>query len=132
MPTSLSLDAVLDQSVGQVTYNGFYFPPARKAKIEFHPEYSDDGRTVKYIRADITLDFVFVEGMGGPSGLPGTIDNTPDVLSDSLVNLRHRLSKPGQPLFFTVQGIGDFAIQNGVKYDVNNGPRPQIVRWMPY
>lgn len=129
MTLSLDLDAVLDQAVSSVRYNGFYFPPARHSTATFTPEYSDDGRNVKYIRADITLEFVMVEGMGA-SG-PITIEEEPDRLANSFVNLRQRLEQPCQPLYFSAQGVGDFAIQNGIAYDVNNGPRPQVVEWLP-
>src|SRR5262245_49694912 len=107
MPTSLSLDTAAD--VTDVYYNGFYFPPARHASIDFVDDYSDDGRTVKQRRVEMTIDFVLVEGMGGQGPYAG-IDRTPDNLDNSINTMLRRLGEPCQPLSFKTAGLGDFQV----------------------
>ena len=119
-------------NTGQVQYNGFIFPPAVKANVSFTPEYSDDKRTTKYVRADISIEFVLADGMGDTGSF--TYDKT--ALTDTaMLNLRKRLTKPGQHLKFTSQGVGSISIndptQPNFNRDLDNGPQPKVVSWKP-
>lgn len=138
---SIALTPDLDEtnSVANVSYNGFRFPPARHASVSFSPEMSDDGRTVKYIRTDLKIEFIWLPidyllGNGHSTDLHYNIDGLTDT---SFPAIRQRLLSPGQPLHFWNQGVGHFSVNDNAgaslerKYDVNNGPKPKIVSEVP-
>lgn len=132
---SLALRTDLDETAGiaNVAYNGFRFPPGRHASVSFSPEMSDDGRTTKYLRMDIRIEFIWLpmdwvdahqdENQSG-------FDNS-GVTDTNFPALRQRLTAPGQALRFWSQGIGLFSVQEANRFDVNNGPKPRVVSEAP-
>lgn len=133
-PLTLRQDLDETNSVANVSYNGFRFPPARHASVSFSPEMSDDGRTQKYTRMDLRIEFVWVpmQYLGDHISTPGGAGyDTTLTTDDSFPSIRQRLNNPGQHLRFVSQGVGSFSIQDGQYYDVNNGPRPKVISETP-
>lgn len=135
MPTtnSLYLDITQDKTAGlaNVVYNGFRFPLGRHSSVSFSPEMSDDGRTVKYLRADIRIEFVWVDRDGSENVTTPQFNYLGRNTDLTFPALRQALSNPGQPLRFVAEGVGDFRIQENGYYDVNNGPKPKVVSAVP-
>lgn len=135
MTTPLSLSPSVDETGGiaNVAYNGFRFPLMRHAKVSFSPEMSDDGRTTKYVRMDLSIEFIYVPTDTHDEHLT-TYSYNKAVTTDGASYfplLRQALTNPGQELRFQSQGIGQFSIQDGTRFDVNNGPKPRIVSEIP-
>jgi len=130
MANSLNLNPLLDETsnIANVSYNGFRFPLARHAKVTFSPETSDDGRTTKYIRMDLEIEFVWVPlELDTDAHLTDYGYNAAATTDATFTNLRARLSEQGQKLRFWSQGVGNISVQDGDNYDVNNGPKPKVV-----
>lgn len=132
---SIALTPGLDETnnIANVSYNGFRFPPARHASVSFSPEMSDDGRTVKYIKTELKIEFVWLPmdyllSNGHSTDLHYNINGSTDT---SFAAIRQRLLSPGQPLHFWNQGVGQFSVNEIGRYDVNNGPKPKIVSEVP-
>jgi len=122
-----------------ISYNGFVFPAQTKSKVTVVQEYTKDQRSVKYLTIAITVEAIitpFSETVVPGAGNPGiTID-------DDMESIKERLSQPCQILSFNLQGFGNFFVQgvpshlSGISqgdsvFDVDYGPRPQVLDWEP-
>lgn len=113
--------------VADIIYNGFVFPPVINARATIVPEYDKTNRSVKYLTIALTISGVITQyDQSAPSS--GTATATIDRHMDAI---RYRLSQPCQPLTFKLQGFGTFNIQQGTMYDVDYGPKPQVLDWAP-
>lgn len=111
--------------VADVIYNGFTFPPVLNARGTIVPEYDRTQRTVKYLTIAITISGIITQyDRAAPTDGNGTIDPNMDAIRD-------RLCQPCQPLIFKLQGFGTFHIQQGATFDVDYGPKPQVLDWHP-
>lgn len=111
--------------VADVIYNGFVFPPVLNARGTVVPEYDRTGRTIKYLTVAITISGIITQyDRAAPSAGNATIDPNMD-------SIRARLCQPCQPLTFKLQGFGTFNIQQGSTFDVDFGPKPQVLDWNP-
>lgn len=126
--------------VGTVSYNNFEFPPAKQCTASFQPVYDDSGRTVMYLQMELSINFYLFKGFAGgnPPGIgdltytpPTSVGDEENTVDGDFVIVRQRLSEPSQTLNFTLQGIGSFHVQDGSIWDVDNGPKPQVVAWRP-
>ena len=127
-------------SVGNVSYNGFTFPAARKASANVEAIYDTTGRSIKYHKITIELDTVIVQGMqidGATlsSDIPTVVSTNPLADTDvDLESIRQRLLQPGQALLFDLQGFGTVAVNsthaNNLD-DRNYGPKPSVLSWTP-
>lgn len=118
-------------SGSEISYNGFVFPPTVRAKATVVPEYSKDKRTVKFHQVIITVECYITQYDIDAFAVTSTPErNTIDAQMD---DIKTRLMQPCQPLKFTLQGFGDFHVNttDGNFYDVNYGPKPQVVEWEP-
>ena len=133
--------------IGTLKYNRFTFPPVRKSSGKFEPVYDSSGRVLKYIKGTITVETVVFPGCVDPA-VSGVIPrrsaasviesaiNTPLNTTDvALTYLRYALLEPAQELVIEWQGCGGIHLNDfngtGVR-DVNNGPKPQLLKWTPY
>jgi hypothetical protein len=133
---------------GQVTYNGFNFPPALNSSAQCTPVYDDTDRSIMYMLYNFRIEFIVnlaevsTYGDGTINANPvldsaGNNDNRKDRSIDlSMEWLRRRLTQPGRTLHIKDIGIGPDLIVNdsnqGLKYwDVNWGPKPKMVEWQP-
>ncbi len=120
-----------------VSYNGFVFPPHLKSDGTVVQEYDSSGRTVKNLLIVITVKFILT-----PYGITGGIGEGPTT-DDQMRSIRERLSQNGQALSFILQGFGPFYINGlptsgapvvagqSILYDVDYGPKTQVVGWKP-
>jgi hypothetical protein len=140
MATPIAVDS--GTLVGSVRYNGFRFPPARKATASFEPVYDDANRVMKYLRASLHVEFWLFPGAAdsitgayaySTTNLATSVGDVADAhtVDSTFEIVRQRLSEPGQPLYFTTQGLGTFSVQDGFTSDVDNGPKPKMVTWRP-
>lgn len=143
-----------DFVVGTLYYNGVNFPPARKMKATYEPVYDSSKRVVKYVQGSVTIECMMYPGFledpvafpggGGAYALPyhiaggvstitsGGNDTTMDT---TMATIRHRLAQPCQWLKIDSQGFGSINLNSPSApspKDVNNGPKPKIVKWTPY
>lgn len=122
-----------------VSYNGFVFPPQTKCKVTVVQEYTKDQRAVKYLTVALTIEAIITPY--SETVVPGA--NSPGItLDDDMESIKERLSQPCQILSFNLQGFGNFFVQ-GVPshvsgyslgdsvFDVDYGPRPQVLDWEP-
>ena len=133
--------------LGQVSYNGFLFPPALNSSVNCQPVYDDSGRSIMYMAYSIRIEFIVdldhvgTLGEGGSEnsayptgGSKGTIDN-------QIAYLRRRLCQPGRTLHIAKLGLGpDLFInepnastspQPSNLWDVTWGPKPKSITWQP-
>lgn len=103
-------------AVGILDYNGVRWDSLHRSKMSAKPEYTECGRIVKWVQ--YTLE---VSGwLGGSVALDTTLED-----------YRVRLTKPAQTLFFTSKGFGDLMVNRvGPPYDVNWGPKPELLSWV--
>jgi len=153
LPLSRDADAFY---VGEVSYNGVKFPPAIHSKARFSPVYDDSGRISKYVRGTLLIEaYLFPGCLETPTSFAGAQGSTADIqvpyhpapglaaLTDgsnndvttdtTMLEVRHRLCEPCQRLSFSYQGSGR-VILNDPRYgqlDVDNGPKPKEVSWIP-
>jgi len=105
-------------TVGNIIYNGVEFGSLHKSEVSATPEYDESGRVVKWVRYTIKVD----AWIG--ANLP---------VDTELENIRVKLTKPGQTLFYNGKGFGNNFIVNrvGPPFDVNWGPKPTLLTWRP-
>ena len=133
---------------GQVTYNGFNFPPALNSSAQCTPVYDDTDRSIMYMLYNFRIEFIVnlaeVSTYGDATinanpvlDSAGDNDNRKERSIDlSIEWLRRRLTQPGRTLHIKDIGIGPDLIVNdsnqSLKYwDVNWGPKPKMVEWQP-
>lgn len=137
----MSIDHHDQFDLGQVTYNGFLFPPALNSSVQCTPVYDDTDRSLMYmmyrIRVEFIIDLDHVGKLGEAAGenvakdtgaSKGSIDN-------QIAHLRRQLCQVGRKLHIANIGLGpdlyinDPAI-NSV-WDVTWGPKPRVISWKP-
>jgi hypothetical protein len=120
-----------------VSYNGFVFPPQIQAKATVVPEYNDAKTSIKWYTIVLSIEaYITQYDVDDFAAANPTIDPQMD-------NIRARLMQPCQALSFTLQGFGTVAVQapsetffpsaaqSQFVYDVNYGPKPQVLEWSP-
>lgn len=144
-----------DFVVGNLYYNGVNFPPSRKMKGTYEPVYDDSGRIAKYLKGKIEVECILFPGcLEDPAVLAGsspseyvlpyrraqsvsavTDGTSKDATTDTTLDeIRKRLSEPCQWLKIDKQGAGYVNLNDPTGLspkDVNNGPKPQNIRWSP-
>lgn len=128
-----------DAWVSEISYNGVRFPPALHSTAEFSPVYDDSGRIAKYIRVVINVEAYLFNGFteAPVSGVlpyhnPSYVTDTASTTDNTMKTVRRRLSEPCQQLTFTYQGAGNVTLNGPTSpRDVDNGPKPKIVKWQP-
>lgn len=133
---------------GQVTYNGFNFPPALNSSAQCTPVYDDTNRSIMYMLYSFRIEFIVnlaeVNTYGDSAiGTSDIADSNGDILSRRAASidlsvewLRRRLSQPGRALHIEDIGIGPDLIINDPSssqsyWDVMWGPKPKMVDWQP-
>lgn len=128
-PAAPYLDAAM--RVGNVSYNGFRFPPAIASKVQIEPVYESSGRVPKWFKHTLTIEFLIVPNFSptGDSFCGSSVDTNVEAA-------KRVLSVPGGTLVFSLQGLGaatqDTASQEYVitaAKDMNFGPRPMLWTW---
>ena len=104
--------------VGPANYNGFNFGQNVKSVVASRFEYDAADRTVVATVHSITLKTQVAVAVGS------TTDAT-------ILDMRRRLSKPGQILTFSGNGLGGFTINVVSPLDVRWGPKPRSLKLMP-
>lgn len=147
-----------------VEYNGWKFPPCIRATASIDPMYDDSGRMLKYQRFKIKVAFYLFHGLNLGTGtaaspspssalygtytrsshLPSGVNDSTKTTDAEMDYVRKRLQEPGQPFYFSAQGIGTFLVNvpqsatvnlsatpSYLTYDVDNGPKPNVITWRP-
>lgn len=118
---------------GPVSYNGFTFPPALRSSVTVVPEYSEAETTLRYLTVALQIEFIFtdptipVHQIGDPSKEAENRDS----IALMMPTIIKRLTTPGQALEFKAQGFGNFTVNAGTVFDVDYGPKPQVVEYEP-
>ena len=101
----------------RLSYQGYRFT-VYKSEISGKPEKNDSGRSVKWMRWDITV-----------TGLVYTKGN--DESTDrELQEMRKKLSRNCGKLEYSRKGFGDFVINAGRVWDANYGPKVQLFNFV--
>ena len=122
-------------SAGNVSYNGFKFPPALKSRVTVVPEYDEAGRTMKYMTIAISIEFITTDPTVPPSDVDG--DTTYKGRMDNMMgSLYATLSQPCQPLHLELIGLGNISVNDlsagaDNKEDIDYGPKPQVIEIEP-
>lgn len=120
---------------GQISYNGYHFPPAINSRVTVVPEYDASERVVKWLTIAIEIRFIMTDPEIAPQnvGAPGTLGQ---IQYSAMRSLIARLGQPGQALYFDAQGLGarfrvnDQGDQSSIK-DLDFGPKPQVTELQP-
>ena len=113
-----------------IRYNGLDFPPHSRIKVSTRPEYSADGRHLKYrhyivtIESTWTAEDFFLQAPSGQALASG------DPLESQMLFVRRLLTEPRKDFYLTDQGFGDFNPVTSMD-DQNFGPKPQELLWEP-
>lgn len=102
---------------GTLEYNGIRFL-VYSSKMSGEPVYDDAGRMVKWVAWTVEVEAFVNEGPGV------TTDAT-------LKTMRQKLTQPGAILRYDDKGFGAFVINEGVVQDVNWGPKPKLMSYVP-
>lgn len=125
-------------SVGFVRYNGLTFPPPKSCRVVGVPIPDSSGRTTKYVAYTLSIETIFC-----PDDFDELWHNSYGTIDDCMSLVRRRLTKTGQDLMFTYQGLGvDININSAgveeegesdgvIRYDATFGPHPKILVWEP-
>jgi hypothetical protein len=106
-------------ATGTLSYNGVEFTGADHITAETAAVYDDSGRTVKAHRITISVQTIITDSDGSST------DST-------LETMRFLLGQAGKVLVFKNKGFGDDLVLNrGAKKDIDNGPKPEILSWVP-
>lgn len=127
--------------LGQVTYNGFLFPPALNTSVQCTPVYDDTDRSIMYMMYRIRIEFIIDLDLVGKLGETGTETSAWDTgaskgsIDNQMAHLRRKLCQPGRTLRIANLGLGpDLRINDpAVNYvwDVTWGPKPRMISWKP-
>jgi hypothetical protein len=117
-------------ATGNLSYNGYVFDGTShvQASIEFIRD--DSGRTITAHEITLTVTFV----IAGSDGINPSVET-------QMENIKARLGETGKALIFTGRGFGNDLVVNvgttitatgiGGFQDVNFGPHPRILSWLP-
>lgn len=131
------------QAEGQFAYNGFNFPPAVRTKCAISPVQDSTGRITKYVRYQITAEFIVYLGLDsklsdGSDNDDAIFPDTADTIdgidgADGMDQLRHLLTRQGKELIFNNKGLGakvEVNTSNSEK-ELMYGPVPELLQWEP-
>jgi len=110
------------QGQGTCSYSGFTFPTDRftTLSIEAQPTPDSSGRAVKYITYTINVQTTIQNNNG---------------TDEEMENIRRKLTSYAGELHYDQKGYGISSlavnVPGGPIWDVDFGPKPQIVRWKP-
>jgi len=127
--------------LGQVTYNGFLFPPALNTSVQCTPVYDDTDRSIMYMMYRIRIEFIIDLDLVGKLGETGTETSAWNTgaskgsIDNQMAHLRRKLCQPGRTFHVAKIGLGpDLRINDpAVNYvwDVTWGPKPRMISWKP-
>lgn len=108
-------------SHGELTYNGYTFGPHSHVQVQTDFVYDEAGRTVIGHRHTITVDAIVTPQQGD--------DSTDGHMDD----IREKLAEPGQSLYLQDKGFGSnlWVNTNSGTQDIEFGPKPQMISWLP-
>ena len=128
-----------DAWVSEISYNGVRFPPALHSTADFSPVYDDSGRIMKYMKVVLNVEAYMFSGVLEapvsntlPYHAPLYVTDTSTTTDNTMKSVRRLLNEPCQQLTFTYQGGGNLTLNGPTSpRDVNNGPKPKVVKWQP-
>ena len=105
-------------ATGELSYNGYEFDGATHIKVGVEFVYDEAGRTIIAHKHLITVTAIVAESDG---------------LDSTLEDIRRRLGESGKNLNFINKGFGtDLKVTpSGNTRDVENGPNPKELSWVP-
>ncbi len=111
-------------NIGTCSYGNVIFDVLKHTKISSRPVEDSANRTVKYVTHTLTVEGVVV--LPDKFGGVGTIDTI-------WANLRQELETNGLGLVYTGRGFSDVRVnvQGSPVRDVNWGPKPKILEFVP-
>lgn len=106
---------------GTLSYNNYDFGPLTEIDVKTEPVYDEADRSVMYVRHSITA-----KGIVAADGTHADQDSHMEAI-------RQKLTKPGQPLELSAKGFGPGISVNQVDgpQDVDFGPKPRMLSWIP-
>jgi len=117
--TTTPLTKYVDPNV-KVAYNGYTFPPCCRLRITTRPEYDPAARSRIASRYTLEIYFLASNDDAAAQGL-------------GMADIRNRLQTPRGKLEVTGHGYGDIVIdgRKGSQWDLDWGPKPQLLSWVP-
>lgn len=103
---------------GALQYNLVNFSGATSVFVSAEPVRDDADVGTKFIRYRITARTIFVAGQSSST-------------DGDIATIRERLLSPGGPLIFENKGFGAIRVNQGGIFDVDNGPKPEVLEWTP-
>lgn len=103
-------------AVGTFSYNGFTWNGSTKSKVHGKPLYDGADRSVVSMVYTLSASSV-IQNAGG--------------ITATMLDIRQKLSKPGQQLIYTGNGFGDLSINIGGARDAAWGPKPRVISFRP-
>ncbi len=105
-------------AVGELTYGGVEFDPFVKSKITATPKDTPCGRATEWVEYKLSVTAHVTGGNG------------------TLESMRKTLTQDGNVLKFSGRGFGTLNINNGAPgggavSDINYGPKPRMLSWVP-
>lgn len=106
---------------GFFEYNGISFDAYGKSSVNATPIFDEANRMVKYVeiqfkhRGIVTPNLAFLQ------------TSTDDLIDQ----IRRNLTRNGGYLLYTGKGFGDFQVNVGTLWDVNYGPHPKLMTFVP-
>ena len=108
-------------ATGTLRYNNYVFDGATHVNVDVEFVRDESQRTVIGHRHIITVEAI----VSGSDGVLPDLDST-------LQNIRSRLGEQGKELVFINKGFGtDLIINTGLVRDIDFGPKPMILSWLP-
>lgn len=108
-------------ATGTLRYNDYVFDGATHVNVEVDFVRDDSNRTIIAHRHVITVEAI----VSGSDGILPDLDTT-------LENIRRRLGEQGKELVFINKGFGtDLIVNTGLVHDIDNGPKPLALSWVP-
>jgi hypothetical protein len=108
----------------QVSYGDYLFQEPTKVQIDLQAIYDEHDLAIVQHRLTVTV-----------TGLIVVDDDDPDTNELRMEEIRQILNKTAQPLILQEVGWGDPITINGTgpsdPQDINGGPKPRMLRWMP-
>lgn len=103
-------------------YNGVSLGVYR-SEISAKPEYDEAGRTITCVAYTITITGYLLPG-------DGFVD-AGETTDATMADYRKRLGKPGGKLRYLNKGFGDLVVNEGGVWDVEWGPKPELLSFVP-
>lgn len=122
----------------ELYYNGFHFPPGSKVTASAIEEYDKTNRSIKYINIIITVEAIITQFDQAAPVTQSSLLNSGATTDKHVTEIRTRLAQPGQSLRFLMHGFGHIVVNdtdptyaNVATWDVDYGPKTQVIEWEP-